>query len=49
MYYFLCMHQRPGNISPNSLVCVKLGGVAKALYPSICTYTYSHLKMSIER
>ena len=32
-----------------SVVCVKCSGGAKALYPSIRTYTYMHLRMYVER
>ena len=32
-----------------SIVCIKCDGGAKALYPSIRTHTYIHLKICIER
>ena len=32
-----------------SIVCIKRGGGAKALYPSIRTYTYMDLRMRVER
>ena len=32
-----------------SVVYIKRGGGAKALYPSIRTYTYMHLRMCVER
>ena len=31
------------------IVCIKRGGGAKALYPSIHTYTYMHIRMCVER
>ena len=32
-----------------SLVCIKRGGGAKALDPSIRTYAYMHLRMCVEK
>ena len=32
-----------------SIVCIKRGGEAKTLYPSIGTSTYMNLTMSVER
>ena len=32
-----------------SIVYIKRGGGAKALYPSTHTYTYMHLRMCVER
>ena len=32
-----------------SIVCINRGGGAKALYPSIRTYMYMHLRMCVAR
>ena len=32
-----------------SVVCIKRGGGAKALYLSIGTYTFMHLRICVER
>ena len=32
-----------------SVVYIKRDGGAKALYPSICTYTHMHLRVCVER